>query len=183
MYICFPQSSKNEPSRLKILFGRCTTCWTKNYCSEECSVQDQKEKHKKFCKEDADERKVKCGAKERKENKMYNMSVFEASLASTSAGNGEDGENLTWLTEACRTWGSRRKEEESVETDGKGRQKDRAGEGEGGQEENDKDVQEGEEERAGPNIPDNHFPLPVGGAGAQKEKGHEFLDKLPDQVN
>ena len=61
--------------------------------------------------------------------------------------------------------------------DGKCRQKERAGEGEGGQEENDKDVQE--EERVGPNIPDNHFPPPFGGAGAQKEKGHEFLDKLP----
>ena len=39
-------------------------------------MQDGKEKHKKFCKEDADERKVKCGAKERKENKMYNMSIL-----------------------------------------------------------------------------------------------------------
>ena len=143
-------------------------------------MQDRKQKHKKFCKEDADEKKVKCGAKERKENKMYNMSVFEASLASTSA---EDGENFAWLTEACRTWGSRRKEEESVEADGRGRQKERAGEGEGGQEEHDKDVEGVEEERVGPNIPDNHFPPPVGGAGAQKEKGHEFLDKLPDEVN
>jgi len=47
---------------------RCTRCYTKVYCSEECWKEDWAVKHKKFCKENAlEDRKVKGGSEVRRQ--------------------------------------------------------------------------------------------------------------------
>ena len=55
-------------------FLRCRECLTKTYCSEECGVKDKK-KHFEFCKKDAEERKVKGGAKARVEDGLKDLEV------------------------------------------------------------------------------------------------------------
>merc|ERR1719234_581079 len=47
---------------------RCTRCYTKVYCSEECWKEDWAVKHKNFCKENAlEDRKIKGGSKIRRQ--------------------------------------------------------------------------------------------------------------------
>ena len=57
------------------VFFRCKECPTKTYCSEECSVKDEK-KHLEFCKKDVEERKVKGGAKARVEAGLKQLQLY-----------------------------------------------------------------------------------------------------------
>jgi len=49
---------------------RCSKCLTKHWCSRECQEKDWEEKHKEFCIEGADERKVRGGSRSRRKTGM-----------------------------------------------------------------------------------------------------------------
>ena len=58
-----------------VCFLRCSECLTKHYCSRNCLLKDSEEKHSKFCKKGAEERKVKEDAKARVEVALKRLEV------------------------------------------------------------------------------------------------------------
>ena len=64
-----------------------------------------KEKHKEFCQEGADERKVKDDARIRKESGMEELELSFAKMAEVNQTNGVDPESFEDVKKSCQTKG------------------------------------------------------------------------------
>ena len=81
---------------------RCSVCLTKIWCSKECLLLN-KEKHKEFCKEGVDARKVKDDAKIRKESGMEELEQSFAKMAKVECG--VNPESFGDVKKSCQTKG------------------------------------------------------------------------------
>ena len=88
------------------LSHRCKKCLTKVWCSKECLLLN-KEKHKEFCQEGAEERKVKDDDKIRKESGMEELEQSFAKMSKvTPAGLVQGFEDVK---ESCQKKGNQDK--------------------------------------------------------------------------
>ena len=93
---------------IHVCFLRCCNCLTKIYCSRECLEKDNEEKHGKFCHKDAEERKVKGGAKARVEDGLRHLEVgLEETLKLESAQSFKN--DVVEVKELCEKQGGKRK--------------------------------------------------------------------------
>ena len=100
-------------------FLRCRECLTKTYCSEECSVKDER-KHLEFCKKDVEERKVKGGAKARVEAGLKLLEVgMEEALKLEQAE--EDKKRMVEVKELCEKQKGKDKRKSEGEKSKKGK--------------------------------------------------------------
>ena len=81
---------------------------TKTYCSRECLLKDNEEKHRKFCHKGAEERKVKGGAKARVEDGLRALETgMEETLKLVSPQTFK--KDLVEVKELCEKQGGKRK--------------------------------------------------------------------------
>ena len=94
---------------------RCNRCYTKNWCSKECLAQDWEEKHKKFCHQKADKRKVKSGSELRRANEMEALEETFAGME--AAENSGIKEELGAVKKMCQKKKSKTKAGSSKHSD------------------------------------------------------------------